>query len=451
MRRSPVRRDAALAAAALAAAWFALRQGTPAPSLLARPQRPDRAGPDGDPRAARAPSRADVVRDAVASTTDAPLRAARGPRHAEPARALRAGPGVEPARERPSPGAVASAPASAVRAAPNAEAAYAVHRLEPWTAPRAASADMEAVATATRAKARRAAPPVARRGARASSRVGREAPEGDRAQARVSREIARGGSRPRRGALVGRESKAPSPFTADAPVRQGRGRRERPRLRRSRRFRPLLLATLLGSRPLTPPPPGLRPPAALDGLAALRPSKDASGAPVPAAPAGLAGLDQVDPEKLHRDRRAGAHWDGDEWHDGAARGLKSGDDWRWLYRDGPRWWALTGDPERPALRHDGLWWTKAGGVWFVVHDGEPWAWRPFQDWGAQGLFSPATGTEMVYSRDLSRVAVITPGDGAEVFDARTGAALGRIPEDRMPPRRRPRFAPPADPAAVFGR
>jgi hypothetical protein len=33
--------------------------------------------------------------------------------------------------------------------------------------------------------------------------------------------------------------------------------------------------------------------------------------------------------------------------------------------------------------------------------------------------------------------VITPGEGAEVFDARTGALIGRIPEDRMPPTRRP--------------
>src|SRR6185312_2066344 len=60
-----------------------------------------------------------------------------------------------------------------------------------------------------------------------------------------------------------------------------------------------------------------------------------------------------------------------------------------------------------------------------------------------GLFEPASGTEVVYSRDFARAAVITPGEGAQVFDATTGAALGRIPEALMPPRRRPH--PPLNP------
>jgi hypothetical protein len=59
---------------------------------------------------------------------------------------------------------------------------------------------------------------------------------------------------------------------------------------------------------------------------------------------------------------------------------------------------------------------------------------------------------MVYSKDFARVAVITPGEGAEVFDAATGEELARVPEERMPPRRRPRI--PAElalPADVFAR
>ncbi len=82
---------------------------------------------------------------------------------------------------------------------------------------------------------------------------------------------------------------------------------------------------------------------------------------------------------------------------------------------------------------------KESGIWFVVHDGQPWAWRHFQDWDAQGLFQPGSGTEMVYSNDFSRVAVITPGTGAEVFDAASGREVARIPKERMPPRRRPKI------------
>ena len=89
-------------------------------------------------------------------------------------------------------------------------------------------------------------------------------------------------------------------------------------------------------------------------------------------------------------------------------------------------------------RHQNLWWLRESGVWLILHEGEPWAWRRFQDWGGDGLFHPGTGTEIVYSPDLSRAAVITPGEGAVVYDARSGAELGRIPESAMPARRRPR-------------
>jgi hypothetical protein len=144
----------------------------------------------------------------------------------------------------------------------------------------------------------------------------------------------------------------------------------------------------------------------------------------------------LNPGAFASDHRSGAHWDGGLWHDGPVRGLERGGGWLWLERENSRWWAFAGG--RAELRHDGVWWTKERGIWFVVHDGAPWAWRPFQDWDAQGLFHPESGTEMVYSRDYSRVAVIAPGEGAEVFDAATGDQLARIPEERMPPRRRPR-------------
>jgi hypothetical protein len=153
-------------------------------------------------------------------------------------------------------------------------------------------------------------------------------------------------------------------------------------------------------------------------------------------------LDAVDPAAFARDRRAEPHWDEKAWHDGPIRGLVRNGEWLSLAHDGSRWWAFAGG--RAELRHDGVWWTKENGVWLVVHDGQPWAWRSFQDWGAQGLFHPNSGTEMVYSKDFARVAVITPGEGATVFDAATGEAFARIPEKRLPPRRRPKAPPNLD-------
>lgn len=155
-----------------------------------------------------------------------------------------------------------------------------------------------------------------------------------------------------------------------------------------------------------------------------------------AATADLSALDTVDPARFGRDRDPRPHWDGDAWHDGRERGLSAGGAWLPLRLDHGRWWAYAGGGAQ--LRHDGVWWAKARGVWFVVHEGRLWAWRSFQDWDAEGLFQPDTGTEMVYSRDFARAAVITPGQGAMVYDAATGEPLGQIPETLMPLRRRPR-------------
>jgi hypothetical protein len=162
----------------------------------------------------------------------------------------------------------------------------------------------------------------------------------------------------------------------------------------------------------------------------------------------LASLDGVDPASFARDRHPRAHWDGAVWHRGGERGLVEGNAWLPLRLDAGRWWAFAAGGAQ--LRHDSVWWTKERGVWLVVHEGAPWAWRSFQDWDAEGLFQPGSGTEMVYSRDFTRVAVIVPGEGAAIFDAESGAELGRIAEDRMPPRRRPKGPPQlASPEEVF--
>jgi hypothetical protein len=155
----------------------------------------------------------------------------------------------------------------------------------------------------------------------------------------------------------------------------------------------------------------------------------------------------LDPSDLGRDRRRGGHWDGIAFHDGEVRGLARDGGWLWLRRDGSDWWAFAGGGAQ--VRREGVWWTKANGVWFAVHDGEAWARRSFQDWKAEGLFHPASGTEMVYSEDFRLVALVSPGRGAEVFDARTGEKVADIPEESLPPRRRPRPAPSFAPADAF--
>lgn len=224
------------------------------------------------------------------------------------------------------------------------------------------------------------------------------------------------------------------PALRHAPRRRAKAIRARPkkRARSAARFQPLLLSKLIGRRALRSPPAGLEAPA----LPAARPQRDGEGRPLPDGAADLAALDSVDPAAFGRDRRPGPHWDGEVWHDGAERGLSLGGGWLPLLSKDGRWWAFAGGSAQ--VRHDGAWWIKENGLWYVVHQGRPWAWRSFQDWGAQGLFEPRSGAEMVYSADFSRVAMITPGDGAVVFDAATGEKLARIPEERMPPRRRPK-------------
>ena len=213
-------------------------------------------------------------------------------------------------------------------------------------------------------------------------------------------------------------------------------RRDAQKPRRSRRVRPPRLSQWLGKTPIKPPPAGLHAPRELASLPAKRPEFDSQGVPVPPPAKNLAAIEPVAPEALESDPRKTPHWDGPLWHDGRARGLSQDDGWVWLYKDEGRHWGLVG--KTPLLRYQHLWWVRERRIWFAVHQGEPWAWRRFQDWGAEGLFHPGTGTEIVYSADFSRAAVIVPGEGATVYDAWTGAELGSIPEELMPRRRRPK-------------
>ncbi len=205
-----------------------------------------------------------------------------------------------------------------------------------------------------------------------------------------------------------------------------------------RRARPLLLSTLLGRGALRPPPASIATPD-LSKLKGRRPLLLPDGSPVPVRPYELDRIEALDPRRAGAEcRRRARHWDeGPRWHEGAARGIISDARWLWLWKEETRWWAVRTAEEAPLLRHQGLWWSKQRGVWFALHDGELWSWRRFSDWDAEGLIRLADGVELVYSADFSKAAVITPGAGAVLYDARTGAELGEWLEHELP-RHRPR-------------
>ncbi|MCR4295697.1 MAG: hypothetical protein NUW21_09205, partial [Elusimicrobia bacterium] len=220
------------------------------------------------------------------------------------------------------------------------------------------------------------------------------------------------------------------------PRRAGHGAKARRAAAARRRARPLLLSKLLGPRALRPPPASLVPPD-LASLARRKPLLLPDGSPVPSRPYELDRIEAHDPRRSRvADRRRKPHWDpGHRWHDGAATGVAADARWLWLWKEKTRVWAV-GEQASPLLRHRALWWGKQKSVWFALHDGQLWSWRRFSDWDAEGLIRLVDGVELVYSADFAKVAVITPGAGAVLYDARTGAELGHWLEHELP-RRRP--------------
>ncbi|MDX6770397.1 MAG: hypothetical protein SF051_12755, partial [Elusimicrobiota bacterium] len=249
--------------------------------------------------------------------------------------------------------------------------------------------------------------------------------------------LATRGSAPGRGA--GRVRGRFDLFSPTAAARE-RSRRERPG--RAPRFRPLRLDRLLGPLAIRPPDAAVAGPT-LAELSPRQPLAKPDGRPARWTEAPLRWLESVDPDgaAAPSDRRRDGHWHADEdppvYHAGPGRGLAREDAWLWLSRLERRWWALPDAGRAPWLRHRGRWWTRERGVWFVLHEGEAWAWRRFARWEAEGLIHPGTGTAIVYSADFARAAVVTPGRGAVLFDAVSGAEIARWSEAELPPRWRP--------------
>lgn len=198
--------------------------------------------------------------------------------------------------------------------------------------------------------------------------------------------------------------------------------------------RPPSLSQLLGRGARRPPKSSLTPPS-LSRTPPQRPLQSPSGAPVPATLFPLGDLERINPGSVGEAacRRQDAHWHQDRlWHDGANRGLIEDNQWLWLLRRDRQWWAVP-EPSSPALvYHQQLWWAKINAVWLALHEGELWSWRRFAQWNAEGLLRLIDGTQIVYSADFSRIAVVTPGEGAVLYDALHGTELGRWHEHEMP-------------------
>lgn len=196
------------------------------------------------------------------------------------------------------------------------------------------------------------------------------------------------------------------------------------------------LRLLLGAGALKPPQGRLNPPD-FRRLAAGLPPVLPDGTPLPLSAPEAGEVERLKPPGTSPNYR---DWISREsrglephWHSsGQVRYLHEGPLWaapldgRWaaMEESGRRWWALAAG-DQPLVWHEDHWWWKLGDTWFLLHQGQPWAYRWFGDWERAGLANLETGTRIVYSSDGLKAAVATPGEGVAVFDLRTGEEIGR--------------------------
>jgi hypothetical protein len=210
---------------------------------------------------------------------------------------------------------------------------------------------------------------------------------------------------------------------------------------KSSQLRPVLLSKVLGMDAIRPPKANLKIPD-FSRLAEQAPRAGPDGKPLSLSPAQAKSLETMRPpdESTTDCRKPGRHWDSGPqpaYHEGQAWGLQRDGGWLWLKKSGKNWWAWTAPNEPTWLWHAGHWWWRSDGIWFMLHQGEVWGYREFGERRAEGLIHPGTGTQLEYSADGKRVAMITPGDGAWLFDAVSGAVVGRWTEAQMPAKPKP--------------
>ena len=216
-------------------------------------------------------------------------------------------------------------------------------------------------------------------------------------------------------------------------------RRKAEEEKRPRGLRAESLAKLLGKGALRPPTGTPKPP----DFNSLRGVK-------PAGAASLTDLEACEPPKLQKENAPESsepHWHQEGavafLHDGKAWGRAAGQGWAWLEKNDGHWWLRTftgGKAEPPPLVwHQDHWWWQNNGVWFLVHDGEPWGYQYFNDLKKEGLVHPGSETRIIYSEGGDKAAVVTPGQGAVVIDLKTGQELKSFTEEQLPHRKQPKI------------
>ncbi|MFH2202378.1 MAG: hypothetical protein ABIJ96_04645 [Elusimicrobiota bacterium] len=207
-------------------------------------------------------------------------------------------------------------------------------------------------------------------------------------------------------------------------------------------FKPPKLSAWLGKGALKPPAEDLEAPS-FSALKGKYPERLPDGKPYTRKTPGPAHVERLVPpgehpkyerwleKDAHRGRKDEPHWHIDAanvpfYHMGTSWGRADSGRWTWLIRKGKRWWTVAAGAQR-MVRHAEHWWWKTRDGWFLLHAGEPWAYRHFADWRRQGFIHPRSGTRIVYSADGARVAVVAPDGSARLFDARTGEFIAAFP------------------------
>lgn len=223
-------------------------------------------------------------------------------------------------------------------------------------------------------------------------------------------------------------------------------RKKEPAEKAAKPPKPPTLSDWLGRGTLKAPGRRLKPPT-FTPLKDLFPARLPDGRPYERAtppPEAVESLVPPDERPLYEDwldaderkkRGSKPHWhqDGADWlfHAGKAWGAPREGRWSWLLEYDRRFWTVADGAQRLA-RHGEAWWWRTEDGWFLLKGGQAWAYRHFPEWEGHGFIHPTKGTQVVYSADGARLAVLTPGRDTVVFDAATGEVLARFPAAEKP-------------------
>ncbi|MBI5629545.1 MAG: hypothetical protein HY921_01535 [Elusimicrobia bacterium] len=263
-------------------------------------------------------------------------------------------------------------------------------------------------------------------------------------------EEAVGKARPRPSPATGAPSHGPAPesaawrifFNPSPEKNSGMRRGQLPAAgayERLRRLKPPSFSRSLGAKPLRPPEASLAPPSGNPWAGPL-PRHLEDGTPI--FPYGLS-LDEAEAVEPPQLKKLGAHHGKVHWHrNDSGHYLHHGDlwgswsrgHWSWLERQDSRWWLWANASAGALAWQQGHWWLREGERWFLLHQGTPWGYQALINRWGQGGYERPDGSQLLYSADGRRVAVIVSGEGAALYDALSGEALGYWPDSELPAR-----------------